>query len=99
MEELHFPQKKPTTIHVDNQGVIAVVKAFGKDNRSMYLINKINFVRECVEKKIISLEFVNSENNLANLGTKQLDVTQHNRLTGKILKGSTYEPTVGKSAK
>jgi hypothetical protein len=56
LEKLHFPQKKPTTIHVDNQGVIAVVNAFGKDNRSIYLINKI---RECVEKKIISLEFGN----------------------------------------
>jgi hypothetical protein len=96
LEELHFRQTKPTTVHIDNEGVIAelpfYVKSFGKDNRSIYLINKINFVRECVDKNIIKLEFVNSENNLADLCTISLDVHQHHRLLEKVLKGSIPEP-------
>jgi hypothetical protein len=92
-EELNFKQEKPTIVHVDNEGVIAVVKSFGKDNRSIYLINKINFIRECVERNIIQLQYINSENNLADLGTKSLDVVQqHFRLLEKILKGSNFEP-------
>jgi hypothetical protein len=87
LEELHFPQIQPTTIHVDNKGVIAVIKSFGKDNRSIYLINKINFMRECVDNKIVKLQFVKSENNLADIGTKSLDIQQHNLLADKILKG------------
>jgi hypothetical protein len=97
LDELHFPQSKATIVHVDNEGVIAVVKSFGKENRSIYLINKINFIRECVERNIIRLEFVNSENNLADLGTKSLDVAQHHRLSEKILKGSNWEPSVDSS--
>jgi hypothetical protein len=87
LKGLHLAQQKPTIVYVDNEGVIAVIKSFGKDNRSIYLINKINFVRECVERNIVKLEFVNSENNVADIGTKSLDVHQHQKLSAKILQG------------
>jgi hypothetical protein len=44
LEELKFPQKHPTIIYVDNQSVIMVANNITKDNRSMYLTNKINFL-------------------------------------------------------
>jgi hypothetical protein len=49
-----------------------------KDNRSMYLTNKINFLREHVDSKIISLQYIETES---------LRVVPHNDLSAKLLMG------------
>jgi hypothetical protein len=87
LEELNQKQIEPTTIFVDNQSVIMVSTNITKDNRSMYLTNKINFIREHINNKIISLQYIETENNVADLGTKSLSVIQHNLLSAKLLKG------------
>jgi hypothetical protein len=87
LEELHQKQIEPTTIFVDNQSVIMVSTNITKDNQSMYLTNKINFIREHINNKIINLHYIETENNVADLGTKSLSVIQHNFLSTKLLKG------------
>jgi hypothetical protein len=90
LSELHYPQVAATTIYIDNEGVLSILKSFSKvDNRSVYLINKINFMREQIDNHIVKLEFVRSENNI---GTKSLKIKQNSRLSDKVLRGSNFEP-------
>jgi hypothetical protein len=90
--ELGYHQKEPTLIYSDNMSVIQVSETLNKDNRSIYLINKINFVREQILMKTIQLQYINTnDDNVADIGTKSLDKTQHRRLTLKSLNGISYD--------
>jgi hypothetical protein len=55
LNELGYPQNESTLIYSDNMSVIQVSKTLSKDNRSIYLINKINFVREQIFDKRVQL--------------------------------------------
>jgi hypothetical protein len=93
LSELHYPQVAATTIYIDNEGVLSILKSFSKvDNRSVYLINKINFMREQIDNHTVKLEFIRSENNIADIGTKSLEAKQNSRLSDKVLRGSNFEP-------
>jgi hypothetical protein len=61
LEELNQKQIESTTIFVDNQSVIMVSTNITKDNRSMYLTNIINFIREHINNKIINLHYIETE--------------------------------------
>jgi hypothetical protein len=93
LNELGYHQKEPTLIYSDNMSVIQVSETLNKDNRSMYLINKINFVREQISEKRIQLQYINTNDNITDIGTKSLDKFQHRRLTLKLLNGITYSET------
>jgi hypothetical protein len=83
LEELNQRQNGSTTIFVDNQSVIMVSQNGTKDNRSMYLTNKINFIREHINNKIINLQYIETVNNIADIGTKSLSPLQFNILSAK----------------
>ena len=70
LEEINFKQNDPTTVYVDNESVIGIATSIAKDNKSIYLTNKINFIREQMDNKKITLEYVNTRDNVADLGTK-----------------------------
>jgi hypothetical protein len=89
--ELGYNQKEPTHIFSDNMSVIQVSESLNKDNRSIYLINKINFVREQISLGNIQLQYINTNDNVADIGAKSLDRSQHRRLTLKLLNGISYE--------
>jgi hypothetical protein len=91
---LNQRQNGSTTIYVDNQSVIMVSNNMTKDNRSMYLTNKINFIRELLNNKTINLQYIETANNIADIGTKSLSPIQFKTLSAKLLRGmSTTETT------
>jgi hypothetical protein len=73
LNELGYPQSEPTLIYSDNMSVIQVSETLSKDNRSIYLINKINFVREQIFDKRVQLQYINTNDNVTDIGTKSLD--------------------------
>jgi hypothetical protein len=87
LAELKQFQNEPTVIFVDNQSVIMVSNNVTKDNRSMYLTNKINFIREQINNKVINLQYIETANNVADIGTKSLSPVQFNILSTRLLKG------------
>jgi hypothetical protein len=93
LNELGYPQSEPTLIYSDNMSVIQVSETLSKDNRSIYLINKINFVREQIFDKRVQLQYINTNDNVTDIGTKSLDKIQHRFLTLKLLNGITYTET------
>ena len=86
-------QNGSTTIYVDNQSVIMVSNNVTKDNRSMYLTNKINFIRELLNNKTINLQYIETANNIADIGTKSLSPIQFKTLSAKLLHGMSTTDT------
>ncbi len=52
-----------------------------------FLINKINFVREAINEKFVKLKHINTEQMIADIGTKSLDGTTHYILKEPLLHG------------
>ena len=57
-------------VNVDNQGAIGLAKNPISHNKSKHIDIKYHFVRECVHNNTITLEYVPSEFNVADLMTK-----------------------------
>ena len=62
--------RKPVTIHVDNQGAIALGKNPVHHERSKHIDIRYHFTRECVANRTIKLTYVRSDDNTADLFTK-----------------------------
>ena len=87
LKELNvLDENKPTIIYEDNQTVTNICKNIGSDQRSKYLITKINFVREAIDTQIITINDIKSKDKLslgsllhyvADIGTKSLEPTCH----------------------
>lgn len=60
------------TLIVDNKSAIAVLKNHVFHNRSKHIETKFHFIRTCLEEKKMELDFISSENQLADLLTKSL---------------------------
>ena len=63
-------ERKSVIINVDNQGAIALAKNPVHHNRSKHIDIKYHFIRENVVNNNVSLIYVPSENNIADLMTK-----------------------------
>lgn len=87
LSEIEFNQSEPTIIYQDNINVVNLSNLSAKGNMTKFLINKINFIREAVNSKIILLKHINTEYMIADIGTKSLKTTLHNRLKEPLLRG------------
>ena len=61
---------KSVDIHVDNQGAIALAKNPVYHQRSKHIDIKYHFIRSEVQEGVVSLSYVQSERNTADLFTK-----------------------------
>ena len=59
-----------TVIHVDNQGAIGLAKNPVAHNKSKHIDIKFHFLRDVVMKKKITLKYVRSQDNVADVFTK-----------------------------
>ncbi|KAG6407407.1 hypothetical protein SASPL_130398 [Salvia splendens] len=72
LAELGWSQKKPTTICVDNKSAIALSKNPVFHNRSKHIDTRFHHIRECVANKEIQVEYVKSQDQVADIFTKPL---------------------------
>ena len=91
MSELGFPQEEPTLLFQDNVNVLFISESIGNESRTRYLINKINFIRECVNNNIIQLRYIPTKKNVADIFTKALCREQFHYLLKKIMNGVNFE--------
>lgn len=73
------------TLNIDNQGAIKLASHNGYSPRTKHIDVRHHFIREAVENKILKLEYVASEENLADIFTKPLGPVIHKRIGDKIL--------------
>ena len=72
------------TVLCDNLSAIDVSKSPVLHRRTKHIDIRHHVIRELVEKKLISLEHVSTEKQLANIFTKALDANQFERLRGEL---------------
>ena len=73
---LEFFGKKvstPIKVKVDNVGAIYLTKKATTSNRTKHVDTRYHFIREYVEKGVVVIEFVRSEENTADIMTKNLN--------------------------
>ncbi|GJX75603.1 putative ribonuclease H-like domain-containing protein, partial [Tanacetum coccineum] len=72
LSKLTHSQEEKVTIQVDNKSAIALMKNLIFHGRSKHIDTKYHFIRECVEKEDIQIEFINGEYHKADILTKSL---------------------------
>jgi hypothetical protein len=72
MEFFGMKIELPVTIKVDNLGAIYLSKSASTSNRTKHIDTHYHFVRNYIEDGILTIEFVRSEENQADVFTKNL---------------------------
>ena len=70
---LGIPVEYPIIVNVDNIGAVYLAKNATTGNRTKHIDTRYHFVREYVEDGIIKVRFVRSEENHADIFTKNLN--------------------------
>lgn len=84
LTELRLKEVLPVPLYSDNQSAIRLAKNPEFHQRTKHIDIKYHFIREQVEKGVISLEFVGTENQLADLFTKPLEMVRFQDLRQRI---------------
>ena len=72
LSEMLCVQKQPTVIGVDNQGAVALAKNYISNSRTKHIERRHLKIRELVEEMMVLLEFVPTDENVADIMTKPL---------------------------
>jgi hypothetical protein len=87
LELIGIPVKKPTTVHVDNVGCIFLAKNKTSGERTKHIDMKYHFIQEQVENGLVEIKFVRSEDNVADIFTKNLGGEKFNFHSQKLFNG------------
>ncbi|CAL2271616.1 unnamed protein product [Prunus armeniaca] len=91
--DLGFKPEKPIELHCDNKSAIDIAHNPVQHDRTKHVEVDRHFIKEKIEKKIIRLPFVKSEDQLADILTKDFcGKVFHDSLT-KLGIGDIYAPT------
>ncbi|GKD50878.1 putative ribonuclease H-like domain-containing protein [Tanacetum coccineum] len=74
-----------TKIHIDNESTICIVKNLVYHSKTKHIEIHHHFIRDCYEKKLISVEKIHTNLNVADLLTKPFDGPQFNYLVVSIV--------------
>ena len=72
LKELGWPQEKPTKIFVDNKSAMALAKNPVFHDRSKHIDTRYHYIRECITRKDVQVEYVKSQDQIADIFTKPL---------------------------
>ena len=77
----------PTTIYVDSESSVELLSTLKSSNKLRHIMTKINFIRECINHRVVNLVFIPTEYNVADMLTKPLPVDLYNRHRAKLMQG------------
>ena len=84
LEDLGYPQKC-TTIFVDNKCAQGLANRACKDKNLKHIDMRLHFTRDKVDSNEIAVEYVPTQDNLADFGTKNLDTDAFKRKSRNFL--------------
>ena len=85
LEFLEIELKLPITVNIDNLGAIYLSKSTGTSNRTKHIDTHYHFVCEYIEDGIVQVKFVRSEENHADIFTKNLPAESYGRYCNVII--------------
>ncbi|KAL0544465.1 hypothetical protein IC582_019580 [Cucumis melo] len=68
-----------TVIHVDNKSTIALAKNLVFHDRSKHIDTRFHYIRDCILRKKVQVEYVKTEDQIADNFTKSLKVNVFNK--------------------
>jgi hypothetical protein len=86
LEGVNHSQEEATTVYVDNQSAIKLVKNPELHSRSKHIEVQYHYVREQALKSRIKVEYISTTVQLADINTKALTLDTFKRLRDKIVK-------------
>ena len=89
LEMLGEKQEEPTVIYCDNQSAVEIFKVLKMTNKTRHIQKVINFIREQINDRTMSLKFVPGQMNPADVLTKPLGREAFHRHTTTLLEGFT----------
>ncbi|GJS00510.1 putative ribonuclease H-like domain-containing protein [Tanacetum coccineum] len=78
-----------TKIHIDNESTICIVKNPVYHSKTKHIEIRHHFIRDCYEKKLINVEKIHTDLNVADLLTKPFDGPRFNYLVVSIVSLNT----------
>jgi hypothetical protein len=91
IEHMGIKLQYPIIVRVDNVGAIYIGNNFSTSQRTKHIDVRAHFVREFIEDGILKIIFIRSEDNDADIFTKNTSEETFIRHTGKILEDIPYE--------
>ena len=85
LNELGFPQEGPTEINVDNRPAIELAHDGKFHSRAKHIDIKHHHIRDHINLNNISVDYIRSEDNLADVFTKGLPRDRHASLTSQFM--------------
>ncbi|KAD5960742.1 hypothetical protein E3N88_12214 [Mikania micrantha] len=70
--------------YCDNEAALQIVKNPAQHFKSKHIDIRIHFIRDCFKRKLMHLEKVHTDDNLANLFTKQFDTARFHHLLSSL---------------
>jgi hypothetical protein len=93
LNDIGFPQNKPTIIYEDNQSVIQMVKGKGNHQRTKHINAKYHFSRQCVNNGQVQLKYCPTKKMVADILTKgSIPSKQFTKLCAKLNNGIISNP-------
>ena len=89
LSELGIASRTPSILRVDNQGAIEVAKHGVKSDRTKHVDIKYHHITDVIEKGLIKIEWVTTEEQQADIMTKALAVQTFSKLQDAIMHCST----------
>ena len=86
-EEIGYPQTSPTKIYMDNQSAIRMSQMYNNNDNTNHIVMRLNFIHQEVENKTISLHYINTYENVADILTKQVPIGLFSPSREKLLHG------------
>ena len=83
LQEYDVPQDT-MTLYCDNMSFINISKSPVQHSRTMHIDIIHHFIRDLVDRKQISLEHINTKNQLVDISTKALDATSFEALRAAL---------------
>jgi hypothetical protein len=84
LEELGNKQEKPTVLKCDNQSAIALCKDSKYHARTKHMDIRYHFIRESVKRGKITVSYIPTDSNIADIMTKGLTRKRHAVLVSKL---------------
>lgn len=98
MDELGFPQHG-IPLFIDNVSVKFMANEWKVTENSKHINTRYHFLRSHAIRETISIYYVDTEENLADIGTKPLAKTQHEYLISKFMVGTPLHVDLEKRRK
>ena len=82
--KLGITDTSPSILNMDNQGVVSPTRRAGDSNQTKHIDIHYHFIRSHIESKHIKVQYLPTDEMIADILTKNLSHTKHNYFVGKL---------------